>query len=281
MEALPEVPIRPAPAEKWRRAIVNMVWGAKFVEQSLQCAASAAFMEIPFVLITDAASEQYIPADHPFARVKIVERFRSYDWLNKSTLWDHLPEEYNSFLYLDTDTVILDDVRFGFDQAEKFGFAASQATSYCLPSHHEFRRIMTATGLPDAGQLQYNAGVYFFVRRPDVEAVFELYQESAYALSEQFHYRNRAGKKADQPFLTYAMERLDFNPYTLSINYCYRALDAEPVCGDIRIWHSHSPVPEGLNEYESYKGPRRRYLMNHAIDMRPIYREIRKRLNEG
>jgi len=191
--------------------------------------------------------------------------------LNKSTLWDYLPEEFNSFLYLDTDTVILKDVTFGFEQAEKHGIAASPATSYCLPSHHEFRRIMLAFGWPDAGQLQYNAGVHFFICRPDVEAVYKLYQEMAYTLSEQFDYKNQANKRTDQPFFSFAMERLNFNPYTLSINYCYRGLDAEPICGDIRIWHSHCPVPEGINYYES-TSPRRRYRSGKAVDMRFTYR---------
>ena len=151
------------------------------------------------------------------------------------------------------------------------GFAASQATSYCLPSHHDFRRIMEACDISDHGQLQYNAGVYFFIRRPDVEAVFGLYQEMAYELSDRLHYRNRVGKKADQPFLSFAMERLGFNPYTLSINYCYRGLDAEPACGDIRIWHSHHPLPTGLNDYANNFSPRRRYHQGQLVDMATVY----------
>lgn len=274
MQKLSEIVSDQAQSGAWRRAIVYMVWGEKFILEAVRNASSATFMGIPLVLIADRASQGFIPEKHPFNRIKIVENFRSYDWLNKSTLWDNLPEEFNRFLYLDTDTVILKHVFFGFEQAEKYGIAASQATSYCLPSHHDFRRIMTASGLPDAGQLQYNAGVYFFTRRPDVEAVFKLYQETAYALSEQFNYRNRANKKADQPFLSYAMEMLHFNPYTLSINYCYRGLDAEPVCGDIRIWHSHCPVPEDVNQYESFTGPRRRYCSGKAVDMLPVYREL-------
>ncbi len=253
-----------------------MVWGQGYVEEAARNAASAAFMGLPLVLITDVDSQGFIPDDHPFTDVRLVTQFRSLDMRNKSTLWDHLPEEYNSFLYLDNDTVVLKDVSFGFEQAERHGFAASQATSYCLPSHHEFRRVLTGTGLPDAGQLQYNAGVYFFIRRPDVEAVFSLFQESTYKLTEEFSYTNRAKGKIDQPFLTYAMEKLNFNPYTLSINYCYRGLDAEPACGDIRIWHSHSPVPDDVNTYESHSGPRRRYYKGKPVEMRESYRKMRK-----
>lgn len=276
-QELSEIASDQTESDDWRRAIVYMVWGENFIHEAVRNASSATFMGIPLVLITDSASQGFIPDKHPFSRIQLVDKFRSKDWLNKSTLWDHLPEEYNSFLYLDTDTVVLKDVSFGFEQAEKHGIAASQATSYCLPSHHEFRRIMLAFGLPDAGQLQYNAGVYFFIRRPDVEAVFKLYQEMAYTLSEQFSYRNKSNRKIDQPFFSFAIERLNFNPYTLSINYCYRGLDAEPVCGDIRIWHSHHPVPEGVNQYQyekSYTNPRRRYRFGKSIDMLPIYQEL-------
>ncbi len=274
MQESPEIVSHRAQSGTWRRAIVYMAWGSQAIQEGVRNAASATFMGFPLVLITDLSSQEYIPEKHPFSVIQIVNEFRSHDMLNKSTIWEHLPDNFNSFLYLDNDTVILKDVTFGFEQAEKHGIAASQATSYCLPSHHNFRRIMTASGLPDAGQLQYNAGVYFFIRRPDVEAVFKLYQETAYALSEQYDYRNRAKKRTDQPFLSFAMEQLNFNPYTLSINYCYRGLDAEPACGDIRIWHSHHPVPEGINQYESFSGPRRRYRRGKAVDMRPVYREL-------
>jgi hypothetical protein len=258
---------------KYRRAIVYMVWGEKFVQQALDNIPPKEIVDVPVVLITDKESECFVPQNHPFESIKIVEKFRSYDWMNKSTLWDNLPEEYNSFLYLDTDTVTLKDISFGFEMAERYGIALSQATSYCLPSHHDFRRIMKAAGLPDAGQMQYNAGVYFFVRRPDVEAVFKLYQKACYDYSEQFDYTNKAGKRIDQPFLSFAMESLKFNPYTLSINWCYRGLDAEPVCGDVRIWHSHHPVPEKINQPEHLYGPRRRYRGGKLIDMRPVYLE--------
>lgn len=257
----------------WHRAIVYMAWGEDYIHEAIHSASSAAFMSIPLVLITDKTGETFIPDEHPFSRIQRVDKFRSADHLTKSTLWDHLPKEFNSFLFLDTDVVILKDVTFGFEQAEKHGFAASQATNYSLPDHHDFRRIMLAFGLPDAGQLLYNSGVYFFIHRPDVESVFELYQEMAYTLSEQFDYKNRRNNRSDQAFLSFAMERLNFNPYTLSINYNYRGLDAEPACGDIRIWHSRHPVPTGVNDYERYGAPRRRYHRGKALDMRPIYKK--------
>ncbi len=259
----------------WRRVIAYIAWGEQFVRLAAKNSASAMFLGIPIILITDREGARFIPEEHPFSNVVEVERFRSYDMLAKSTIYDLVPDEYDSILYLDTDTVVLKDITFGFEMAERYGIALCPATSYCLPSHHDFRRIMIDSGLPDVGQVQYNAGVHFFVRRPDVKDVYDFYQKCSYELSEKFKYRNARGKLADQPFLSFAMEMLTFNPYTLSINYCYRGLDAEPACGDIRIWHSHHPVPLDINKYESHAGPRRRFYQGKLIDMLPIYTRLR------
>lgn len=264
--------------KQWRRAIVYMVWGEKYIRQACESARSASFMGIPLILITDEEGREILPCDHPFDHLKFVEKFRSYDMRMKSTLYDNLPTEFDSFLYLDSDTQVLKDITFGFEKAERHGIALCPATSYCLPSHHQFRRIMTANGLPDAGQMQYNAGVYFFVRRPDVADVFELFQKSTYDLTDEFDYKNARGKLVDQPFLSYAMELHDFNPYTLTISYCYRSIDAEPICGGVFIWHSHYPVPENINSPENYATKRPRYFMGVQVDMSGIYGQIRSSL---
>lgn len=260
--------------KQWRRAIVYMAWGEKYIQQACQNARSASFMKIPIILITDSANRHLVAQNHPFNEIKVIEKFRSYDMLSKSTIFDIAPQEYDSLLYLDTDTVIIKDISFGFEQAEKHGIALCPATSYCLPSHHDFHRIMLDSGLSNSSQLQYNAGVHFFTRRPDVEAVYNLYQKSAYELSRKFDYKNAAGKLTDQPFFTFAMELLGFNPYTLSINYCYRGIDAEIACGDVFIWHSHHPVPVEINNHDSYQGRRRRYYRGKLVDMSAIYSDL-------
>lgn len=260
-----------------------MAWGEAYIQQACNNAGSAAFLDIPLILITDVANRHLLPDDHPFQHIEIIDKFRSYDMLAKSTIFDIAPKEYNSFLYLDTDTIVLKNISFGFEKAEMHGIALCPATSYCLPSHHDFRRVMAASNLPDASQMQYNAGVHFFVRRPDVAEVFRLYQQTAYELSSRFDYKNAAGKLADQPFFSFAMELLSFNPYTLSINYCYRGIDAELICGDVRIWHSHHPVPVDINPPVRYKGPRRRYYNGQPVDMRSAYAGLQnlKQKNEG
>jgi len=259
-----------------RRVIAYVAWGEKYVLEACANATSASFLNIPLLLVTNKDSAGFVPSDHPFSSVEVVESFRSDDMLFKSCIYEIIPERFDIVLYVDTDVTIIGDVSFGFEMAEKFGIALSPATSYCLPSHHDFRRVMIDQGLPDAGQIQYNAGVQFFARGLDVKSVYDLYQKSAYEFSEKYRYRNARGNLSDQPFLSYALEKLGFNPYTLSINYCYRGLDAEPICGDIRIWHSRYPVPEDINTCREQRGAKRRYFRGKRVDMRSIYAELRK-----
>ena len=101
--------------QKWRRAILYMAWGERYIRQACDNAYSAKFMGVPLVLISDQANQKLIPDDHPFDEIRLIDEFRSYDMLSKSTIFDIAPKDYNSFLYLDTDTVVLKDIRFGFN----------------------------------------------------------------------------------------------------------------------------------------------------------------------
>ena len=73
-------------------------------------------------------------------------------------------------------------------------------------------------------------------RRADVLEVFRLAEQLAQEPDKQ----DKAW--GDQPFISYAMERLGFNPYTLAPSYNYRGF-GELASGSIRIWHSRNPAP--------------------------------------
>ena len=234
-----------------RRAIVYLAWGERHVLDAVESARSAAFMQIPSVLLTNDASANWLARDHPFENVH-VHPFDEQDRIIKSALWRLLPDNFDSFLFLDVDTRVVGDMNFGFEMAERHGIAMASAPDYCLENHWGFDAVMKAAGLPVEGQNQYNTGVIFFVRRPDVERVFRDWERLAYELTE-----NPGFNRVDQPFLTLAMELAGFNPYTLSQNYNYRALVAEHISGNVRIWHSRAAVPEDLNVYERTWPPRR------------------------
>ncbi len=241
------------PNSKWRRAIIYLVWGEKYLAFAIKSANSAAFMGVPFVLVTDRTTAEYLSDEHPFSAIKIID-IPDTDRILKTRLWEFLPEDYNSFLFLDVDTTILMDVTFGFEMAERHGIAAAAASHYCLDKFRGFGEVMTAVGVPHFGQNQFNTGVIFFVVRPDVKEVFRHWSKFAYELTEKTGW-----KRVDQPFFTLAIEKLGFNPYTLSPNYNYRAIAAEHISGDVRLWHSYHAPPANINDYET-SWPRSRYL---------------------
>jgi hypothetical protein len=76
------------------------------------------------------------------------------------------------------------------------------------------------------------------------------WRELALDLGPRLHYGN------DQPFFTLAMEQLDFNPFTLSPSYNYRA-KGEGISGVVRVWHSRAAVPSALNTVGRGWPPRR------------------------
>lgn len=253
-----------------KRAIVYLAWGEKHVLEAVESAKSTSFMQIPAVLLTNPASARLVPEEHPFAAVETRD-FDETDRIIKTALWRLLPEVFDSFLFLDVDTRIVMDVTFGFEMAERHGIAMAPAPDYCLENHWGFDKVMEAAGVPCRGQNQYNSGVIFFVRRPDVERIFRDWEKLAYELSQ-----NPGFNRVDQPFLTLAMERAGFNPYMLSANYNYRAIAAEHISGQVRIWHSYAPVPDDLNCYEK-TWPPRRYIGDRRIETDDFRRWLDRR----
>lgn len=239
-----------SPSRAFRRAILYIAWGEEHLQLAMASARSAAFMNVPAFFYTNEATAALVPDASPFERVITVE-IVELNHLAKFYIMENLPAGFDSFLYLDVDTVVLKDVTFGFEMAERHGIAMAPAPHYSLDHFHRFGRVMTHAGVPLRGQYLYNAGVIFFSRRPDVMEVLKTWNDLAVRLVEETDY-----KKTDQPFLTLAMELLAFNPYTLAPTYNYRALVGEPISGDVFLWHSYHPVPEDLNAYDRPWPPR-------------------------
>jgi hypothetical protein len=238
------------PAHAARRALVYFFWGDVHTrEASASARTSMANTLLPSVAITSASTASSLPDDMPFSQV-VTTVLRHDGLLAKADLYRHLPEEFDSFLFLDSDATVIDDVSYGFEKAETFGIAAAMAPHYSLDYFWGFDRVLTSAGVRCASQMQYNTGALFFSRRPDVAEVFDLWRRLALELGPRLHYHS------DQPFLTLAMELLHFNAFTLSPAYNYRAL-GELASGLIRIWHSHAPVPRDVNSFSEPWPPRR------------------------
>ena len=227
-----------------KRAIIFLTWGENFAAEVESCLAlSTGIEDYDCFLITDDATQ--IRND----RLKVIRaRFRLDGYLRKTELPDYLPDGYDSFLFLDSDTRVLADPVLGFEKAEQFGMALAPAPHYSLDCFWGFDKVMKAENVECRGQLQYNTGVIFFRRSPEVAAVFERWRELGKRYNRECN--------LDQPLLTLAMEQLALNPYTLSISYNYRGF-GEAISGIVRIWHSHGPMPENINQFEKPWPPRR------------------------
>lgn len=232
---------RPARAETRppRRGIVFLAWGKAHMATLQQCVRESRLPDYPLFLITDETT----PVDQLDARIHVIRtRFALHGLkghAKKCELGQHLPDGFDSMLFLDVDTRVLGDISLGFDKAEQYGIAMAQAAHYSLDHFKNFGRIMVQEGVEPRGQLLYNSGVLFFARTPRVHAVLDLWHRLGEKYAEE--------PLGDQAYLTLAMELLDFNPYTLTTGYNHRAF-GEWISGEVRIWHSYEPVPPDVNE---------------------------------
>ena len=207
---------------------------------------SKAIQEYDQILITD--NETNIEDSHHAFSEVIRAQFETTGLLRKAEMLKFLPESYDAYLFLDSDTVVLEDISLGFEKAEKFSIAVSPAPHYSLDQFWGFDRILESQGIPCKGQLQYNTGVIFFKNSEIVKSIFNKWIALVLKYQEEF--------KNDQPFFTLSMEELNFNPYTLSISYNYRGF-GDAISGLVRIWHSHGELPKDINNFDYSWPPRK------------------------
>lgn len=221
-----------------KSAIVFLAWGEKNIKQIEYCINNSKnIKQYDHLLITDNITDLKV-VKTKFNQV-IRTNFHTNGLIRKTEIFNLIPNSYDSFVFLDTDTIVLDDISLGFEKAKKFGICVSPAPHYSLDQFFGFDKIMQAENIQISGQLQYNTGVIFFNKHDDnVKKVFDLWMTLGlkyYKILDN-----------DQPFFSLAMELLCFNPYTLSISYNYRGF-GDTISGIIRIWHSHGKIPKDIN----------------------------------
>ncbi len=220
---------------KKNRAVVFLAWGDHYLNEIANSLHNSKLAEYDKYLLTE-----HTFADREFAGVKVIGvDFKSQGFIRKSEMLDFVPEGYDSYIFLDSDTKVIGDVSFGFEKAEKYGISLAIEPHYCLDRYFDFGKIMKREGIENRGQLQYNTGVIFFSINDTVRKVFSKWKEFSTTYFSDFN--------NDQPYFTMALEACSFNPYTLSINYNYRGT-GEHISGEVRIWHSHYQMPEQINE---------------------------------
>jgi hypothetical protein len=174
---------------------------------------------------------------HPELPVEVVKLPDKSTYLDKAAMMDYSP--FDSTLFLDTDTTVLDRLDFGFERAERYGLAC------CICECPWARRYGEFTG----DLIEYNTGVLFFTKEK-AKTLFDEWKTCTPSVdtSIRFFMGNRVTVMpvADQGSFTAAVEKTQFNPFVLPLNWNYRPIWHKTFFGPIKIWHDHSEVPEWL-----------------------------------
>jgi hypothetical protein len=228
------------------RGIVFFAWGADWIGRVAACVRESKLPEYPIFVVTDTTTDtKALPKS-----VEVIQiGFQLSGKVRKAEFFVRSPEKIGTALFIDADTRVVDDISLGFEKAEQHGIAISPAPHYSLADFRDFRQVMAAEGVTPRGQMVYNTGVIFATpHRPDVRAVFD----QTLKLAQK--YQDKVWN--EQPYLSLAMEMLNFNPYTLSPSFNHRGF-GELISGSIRIWHSYEPIPRDAANLE--KGYLHRY----------------------
>jgi hypothetical protein len=220
-------------------AVIFLAWGERCMQETLSCIRESRLPDARLFLITDRQTQVATCDDVDLSVIRA--EFQQDGLLRKTEIGDFIPSGFDAYLFLDCETRVLSEISLGFEKAQQHGMAMVQAPHYSLDHFFKFNRIMERESIQLQGQMQYNTGVIFFTLRPEVVKVFTRWKQLASIYADDFD-------NNDQPYLSLAMEQLQFNPYTLSPSYNYRAV-GELISGPVRIWHSYQQTPAKLNEF--------------------------------
>jgi hypothetical protein len=185
-------------------------------------------------------SIQSLRAIHPDLPVHVAALPDNTDIMAKSHAFDLSP--FEETLYLDCDTVVLSNLTFGFELANKHGVA-------CCISECPWARRYAA--LRDAGDaIEYNTGVLFFTR--PAKPVFDLWKDASTKIDSSSRYyadnQVHVGHNDQAPF-AFAIRELNFNPLVLPQNWNLRTAWQRIFFGPVKIWHSYDDVPASVIDF--------------------------------
>jgi len=214
------------------RGIVYNAWGEKSLAEARRSAASAKKYGYQTVLLTD---EEVSWPEFDVVHYTMIDRQRVH--LNKaSNIYRLAPFDLTCFL--DSDTIVCDELCFGFKMAELHGMALTIAPFYDLAS---------VPGWQDHQDwIQYNTGVIFFDHKYS-ECVFNRWKE----LCEE----HVGGETNDQPHLSRAIFEMEFNPFVLPASWNFRD-KWQYWHGRIKVWHSRRKLPKSIVAPRPMRGSR-------------------------
>lgn len=156
---------------------------------------------------------------------------------NKASMYELSP--FENTLYLDTDTIVLDDVSYGFDISMKHDIAL------CICEASDARRF---EGIKDY-TIEYNTGVIFF-KKGNIKSLFDKWLENTTKIDDRcFFYID--GKKVvcpqnDQASFSIAIKETNINPAVLPNTWNLRPIWQKQWFGKLKIWHDHADIPDDL-----------------------------------
>lgn len=177
---------------------------------------------------------------HPKMAVTIHDLPDNASLLDKPCMYDVSP--YDETLFLDTDTTVLGDLTFGFDKAIKHDLACCICEA---PWGRRYRESIAGDAI------EYNTGVLFFRKSDRCKQLFDTWKELAKTIDSSIVFHTGRGNERklakmphnDQASFALAVERLDFNPYVLPLNWNFRPLFQKSWFGPLKVWHDYS-VPD-------------------------------------
>ncbi len=178
---------------------------------------------------------------HPELPSEVIRLPKDSTLLDKAAMFELSP--FEETVFLDTDTVVLDRLDYGFEKARKHGLAC------CICECPWASRYGGLSG----DMIEYNTGVLFFT--PKAQAVFQRWK----ALSQEVDSSIRfyAGDQLclmplnDQAGFAQAVEEWEGAPAILPMNWNFRPKWHHSFFGPIKIWHDYDPVPETLLQWNT------------------------------
>jgi hypothetical protein len=183
---------------------------------------------------------------HPELPVHVAELSENATLLDKARMFDISP--FDETLFLDTDTIVMDRLDFGFEKAAKFSLAC------CICECPWARRY---TGL-SGDMIEYNTGVLFFTKAAN--PLFELWKKHVATVDSSILFKRGNSPEIhkmpfnDQGGFALAMEQWGVSPFILPLNWNLRPLWQHVLCGPVKIWHDYSnppPALEGWNKKQA------------------------------
>jgi hypothetical protein len=195
------------------------------------------------------ASLKSLHPQRPYKVIKLAPDTHAIKGLlEKSRMMELSP--FEETLYLDADTVVLDRLDFGFEQAARFGVAC------CICECPWARRYR---GLPNDDGIEYNTGVLFFNR--GAQALFQRWHELESVVEPAIDFIGPNGQPAVMPFddqggFAKAVREWEQVPFILPHNWNFRPAWHRTFFGPIKIWHDYSDPPPQLAQLNaSYRRP--------------------------